>query len=431
MPLDLSHEVVLRWEQQDPALASLLKEGGIDTVLAPEPQPAFRQACEAAGVRVLPAAELTVAGLDGFRSAPGPAAFSEGLWPGVQRMPVPADADVLASASRLPWVDANGFRVAWLRALCPGRPPVLGYLADASSGLAPDRLVPFDTLELALIEARAYGGNYVLSVDQRYRTALLEGRDAALADWKRLGRTALWLKKHRELFGLPALPQITMLVDDGESAAELAKLMFRQNASPAVEPAANPPVPDPSRRLAVVAAGLSAPRPEIVRRILAHAEAGATVVTDSGEGTPWWRAPGLKLTRDEKDRATYSLARGRVVAYKEAISDPSDFALDVIDIVTHPRRAVRTWNALSAIATVTAGPPSGPFAAQAVLLVVNYGRPLDYEVMCHVQGHYGSAVLLRPELDAVSLGIAKRGAATELILPELRRLGVVLLRALQ
>ncbi|HWR50012.1 MAG TPA: hypothetical protein VN428_02825 [Bryobacteraceae bacterium] len=431
MPLDLSREVVLRWDHQDPAIAPLLKEGGIDAVVAEKPDPAFRQACQAVGMRVLPSTELTVAGLEGFRSAKGAAAFAEGLWPGVQRTPVPPDADVLASASRLPWVDANGFRVAWLRALCPEKPAALGYVADASSGLARDRLVPFDSLELALVEARAYGGNYVLSVDQRYRTALLEGRSPALADWKRLGRTAFWLKKHSELFGLPALPQITMLVDDGESAAELANLMFRQNASPAVEPVGKPPAPDPSRRLAVVAASISVPSPDIAQRILAHAGAGATVVTDRGEGPPWWRAPGLQLAREEKDRETYTLGRGRVVAYKDAISDPSEFALDVIDLITHPRRAVRMWNAQAAIATATAGPPSGPFAARAVLLVVNYGRPLDYEVMCHVQGSYSSAVLLRPESDSVRLGTARRGSATEVILPELRRLGVVLLDGLK
>jgi hypothetical protein len=430
MPLDLLADVVLRWDHQDPAVAPLLKECGANAVLALEPQAAFRQACEAAGMRLLPAGELIVAGIEGFRSAHGPAAFSEGLWPGVQRTPVPPDADVLASASRLPWVDANGFRVAWLRALCPAKPAVLGYLADGSSGLAADRLVPFDSLEIALIEARVYGGNYVLSVDPRYRAALLERRAPALDDWKRLGRTAAWLKKHRELFGLAAFPQITMLVDDGEPTAELANLMFRQNASPAIEPVGNPPPPGPSR-LVVVAASLSAPRPEIVRRILAHAEAGATLVTDRGEGTPWWRAAGLQLAREEKDRETYSLGRGRVVAYKQPISDPSEFALDVIDLVTHQRRAVRMWNALSAIATVTAGPPSGPFAASAVLLVVNYGRPVDYEVMCHVQGAYGSAVLLRPESDAVRLGTARRGSTTEVILPELRRLAVVLLGSVQ
>lgn len=431
MPLDLSRDVVLRWDHPDPALAPLLKDGGIDAVLAAEPQPAFRQACETAGIRVLPAAELTVAGIEGFRAAHGPAAFSEGLWPGVQHTPAPPDADALASATRLPWVDANGFRVSWLRSLCPGKPAALGYLADASSGLAADRLVPFDSLELALIEARAYGGNYVLSVDQRYRTALLEARAAALADWKRLGRTARWLKQHQELFGLPAMPQITMLVDDGEAAAELANLSFRQNASPALAPAADPPAPDPKRRLAIVAASISAPKPEIARRILAHAEAGAAVVTDREEGTPWWRVPGLKLVRDEKDRETFSLGRGRVIAYKEVISDPSDFALDVIDIVTHPRRAVRMWNAFSAIATVTAGPRSGPMASEAVMLVVNYGRALDHEVMCHVQGSYRGALLLRPDADPVRLGTAKRGSATEVILPNLRRIGVVLLNALQ
>ena len=69
--------------------------------------------------------------------------------------------DETASASREPWVDANGYQAGYLRALYPDRPPVLAYLPDKLG----DRVVPYDSLELALIEAWVAGGNYIMAME--------------------------------------------------------------------------------------------------------------------------------------------------------------------------------------------------------------------------------------------------------------------------
>ncbi len=426
MAIDLSKDIVFRWDDHNPAFVPVLKQGGIDVVLTSGAPPAFRDACEARGVRVAPASELTVADWPQYcDAAPGAVAFGSGLWPGITREPAAAGEDEeFASPSRQPWLDANGFRISWLKALCPAKHPALAYLPDASSGLKPDRVVPYETLELALVEAWLNGGNYVLALEQRYRSALLRRDAKALDAWRRLGRTAGWLKRHAHLFGRPVLPAITLLVDGSDATAELANLMARQNASPALESAASPPAPDPGRRFVVVAASLSGVQAEARKRILAHADAGATVVTDRDESGPWWRVPELALERDEPDRETYRLGRGKVIAYKQTISDPSDFALDVIDLVTQAKRAVRTWYAGTIIPTFSCDPNLRD--APAVLSIINYGGPLEYELLFYVQGHYERAVLLRPEAERLELKTARRGAATEITVPELRRGGMVL-----
>ncbi|MGE5646518.1 MAG: hypothetical protein ACM336_12075 [Acidobacteriota bacterium] len=427
MAIDFAREVVLRWDDQDPALAPLLKEGAIDVVLVREPLPVFRDACQAAGIRVAAASELKIVDLAGFRSAaPGTAALSEGLWPGIAGGHIREDEE-LASPTRLPWVDANGFRYAWLRALAPGRTPVLAYLPNEAAGLKPSQIVPYDTLELALVEAWISGGNYVMGVEPRYRAALIAREVKALTAWRNLGRTVRWLKQYRALFGRPALPQITLLVDEGEATAEIGNLMVRHNAAPAIESAAAPPVPDPARRFVVVAVSLGDPAPAARKRILAHAEAGSILVVDRGEGEPWWRVPGLELEHDEPDRETYRLGHGRVVAYKKVIEDPSDFALDAIDLATHARRAARTWFAPTVVVTATAGPEAGPVRGGEVVAAINYGSPLHYELMIYAQGNFSRARLFRPEGEPVDVKIAKRGTRTEINLPDLRRVGVVVL----
>ena len=135
----------------------------------------------------------------------------------------------------------------------------------------------------------------------------------------------------------------------------------------------------------------------------------------------WWRGAGLKQTRTEKDRDYFGLGSGQIVAYHRPIADPSEFALDVIDIITHKKRAVRLWNAPAVIALATASPRPG----ERLVHLINYGSPIDMDVQARVQGHFTKATLLRPEADPISLQAAKRGTMTEVQVPELRRLGVV------
>jgi hypothetical protein len=403
MPFDLKRDIVLRWEVPDPALVPLFKDGGIDVVVTGAPAPAL----EAAGIRAAAPSEL-----EGKVTG-------EGVWPGISRGPSAGDNVEIASASSLPWLDGNGYLVAYLRALHPDRFPALAYLPDERAGVSPERMVAYDTLELALAEAWVNGGNYVLAVERRYREALVKNDARAMNAWRQMGKTAQWLKENRALFGRPLSPEITALVDSGEPSAEIAKLLYRQSASPALEPAASPPAPEPSRRLAIVAASLLPPEPPVRDRILAHAEAGAIVVTDGAAEQPWWRVPALKPGRVEPDRETYHLGRGRVVAYKDTIVDPSEFALDVIDLVTHAKRSARLWNANSVIATFSSAP-------RPALAAVNYGSWRPRELMARVRGNYSSAVMLRPEAAPLKLKTSPRGGATDVFLPELRRVGVVL-----
>ncbi|MBI2680511.1 MAG: hypothetical protein HYX25_05830 [Candidatus Solibacter usitatus] len=380
MPLDPSLDIVARWNGGDPQHAALLREAGVTAVLLQENAASLRDACRNAGIQTPPVGAIHFLALRDLDTA-GPrsaVALSDGLWPGIARGPN-TTSDETASPSREPWVDSNGYWIAYLRALYPDRAPLLGYEPDLK-----DRLVPFDSLELALIEAWVAGGNYVLTVEPRYLRALLGGDPAARQAWNQLGRTTRWLREHAALFrGRATMPTITALVEKGAATAEIANLLSRRNASPALAPAADPPSPD-SRRLALVAANLAPPPAAIRARILAHAEAGSSVIL---AGRSWWSELLPKPARSEADRDYHALGRGRVIAYRKPVADPSEFALDVIDIVTHKRRAMRIWNAPAAIAFATDAPPG---KGKALLHVINYGSPIDSEseLQARIQGHF-------------------------------------------
>jgi len=427
MPLDLSSEVAVRWNDYDAKFVPLLKEGGITAVLLPERNEAFEAACREAGLKVQALAEVQLLSLESIHRASPKAvvALTNGLWPGVSRGPSQGQDEFTASATQAPWVDANGYWIGILRSLYPNRPALLGYLPDDKAGVKSGGLLPYSSLELALVEAWVNGGNYLLSLEPRYHARLLRGEAKALTAWRQLGRTARWLVKNVSLFRGSTFPAITVLVEADEGLAEIINLLYRQNVSPALASVDDPPAPDPLRRLALVAVSIHPPL-EIGRRILSHAEAGTSVVVDAPGENAWWRDPQLKLLRSQEDRDFYSLGRGQVVAYRQPISDPSEFPFDMIDIVTQKRRAARLWNAPTVIALATSCPP-GANRGRALLHLINYGSRLEEEVLAAIQGSYSRASLLRPEAAPLSLPAAKRGTTTEVRIPELGRVGVVVL----
>jgi len=426
-PRDLSSEVVVRWSDYDAKLIPLLKEGGITTVLMQDRNEAFEAACREAGLKVLAREDVPDLPLESLKSAPPKAwvALSNGLWPGVGRPGMESDDAFTTGATGRPWVNANGYWYGVLRCLYPNRPALLGYLPDEKAGVKPEVLLPYESLELALVEAWVNGGNYLLALEPRYHEKLLGGDERAMNAWRQMGRTAQWLNKNAALFRQAVSPTVTALVEPDEGSAEIVNLLYRQSASPALAAAGNPPAPDPERRRALVAVGIDPPNAALRRRLLSHAEAGTALVVDAQGEKAWWRDPRLKRVRSQEDRDFYTLGRGQVVAYHAEIADPGEFAFDVIDIVTQRRRAVRLWNAPAVIPLATSTPPGGN-RGRALLHLMNYGMPTN-GMLVGAYGLYTRATLLRPGADPLELPAAKVGPTTEVTIPELGRIGVLVL----
>ena len=411
MALDLSGQIVIRWNDPDPQYVPLLRQGGVTAVLT-APHESFEKACAAAGIQVIHPSDVQFLTLsEAPKAQPDRAVvFRAGLWPGVHTPSQP-----VASATRGVWIDQNCYLPQYLRALYPALPPVLGYLPDKEGGVSPERSVPFDTLEIALAEAWLAGGNFVMALETRFREELLKGASNAVAAWRNVGRMANWLRENHAVFGKPMQRRVTVLVENKDESAEIANLAFRQNVSPALMPAASPPAPDPAGCLELVAVGIDAPAADARRRILANTEAGTTLVVDAPGDQAWWRVPALKHLRQDAERDYYSVGKGQVVAYKEPVLDPSELALDMIDYVTQGRRTARVFNCNAAVV----------MAGAAVLYIVNYGRPQDLPVLARIQGSFSKATLLRPESPPLPVKVSRRGTSSEATLPNLERVAAL------
>ncbi|MCS7024115.1 MAG: hypothetical protein NZV14_04905 [Bryobacteraceae bacterium] len=389
--------LIARWPDGRPEDVPVLKSCGVEAVLE-EDAARLGPELQRAEIAVCPSRAL-------------PEIVSHGLWPGVRSEPRTGDSDETASASREPWVDSNGYLVYFERALHPQRPAVLGYRANQEAGLDGSRVVPFDSLELAYAEARLAGGNYLLSFDPRFREALRVGDAKAKAAAASLARTHRWFRTVEPWLGRAVSPTVIMLVEPGDTL-ELANLGYRRGVSPRLVALAELPAPDPNRILVVSAASLK----QVPATVYDHARAGSTVVIDSPPDPSW------KLIKQESDRRFFSLGKGQVVAYQERIVDPSEYALDLNDLVSYRRRPVRIWNALAAIVVAT----EGVHPRESVAYLINYGAKVEQEVQLRIQGHFARAELLRPEDSAPrSLKISKRGTMSEVFLPDLLRVAII------
>lgn len=356
--------------------------------------------------------------------SPAHPVLAAGQWPGVK----PRDP-ATASATEQPWVDSNLWLYAWLRAHFPERPAVLGYRPDPSAGVSADRLVPHYTLEVALAEARAAGGNVILAPPERYVRDLLAGEARALDDWAALARTAAFLRRHADRLSAPPGLRVLVVAGSIEESGEVLNLLYRVNATPAVIAAERLPEIDPARYAVAVAANLTPPAPA-QERLLAYVKAGGTLLAapEAGAERPWWHGRSGKAVREEEARITCELGKGRLIAYREPVVDAYEFALDVLEALGWKTRDLRLWNADTVVGLLRRH--GGGLSLELIDYGTRWRRNQEPDLLVEVHGAYRHAFLEAPELKApVKLDARVRRDRTEFEMRDLRHFVTIRLEA--
>ena len=134
--------------------------------------------------------------------------------------------------------------------------------------------------------------------------------------------------------------------------------------------------------------------PVSAKAALAFAAAGGEVLTAPSESSDisWVAKSGARKKGSEDDRDIYELGKGRIVAFREPILDPAEFALDVLDAEGWRTRDVRLIGAEPVVAI-----PRRLASGGLSLTLINYGvRPLE-NYLLKVNGSYRSATRVSPE----------------------------------
>src|SRR5690606_24550247 len=114
----------------------------------------------------------------------------QGLWAGVK---LGHEGEAEAAPSGPPWIDTNSGFLRFLRAITPAETPL--WLPNRPPQ---DQHVVHPRYLQAIGDVSMAGARCVLSFDDAFWKALLQGEDAALATWKQVNALLAFYQQHQQ-----------------------------------------------------------------------------------------------------------------------------------------------------------------------------------------------------------------------------------------
>ncbi len=340
------------------------------------------------------------------RASAAPLLAIEGVSPRARNL---ADMGIRSAPSSEPWIESNIWLVRSLR-LRPGawHPVWIAY--------EPEDATPAD-YPLFAADAAAAGGRWIVTPDDKFRTALRSRNAAALAAWQRTGDVLRFAEEHAEWRGFGPYPNLALIVDPASAQADMSeeylKLVTRRQMPyrPIVRPGLTAAALAGSR--AVLATAL-APPTEAERQLLcAFAQNGGVVIA----GPSWGSAP----KGEDQPYAESPMGKGRVVVYRDP--DPESVARDLRDLLSQQERGIIAFNVPGAI-TYSSIADSG---RRVLVQLLNYSSSPAEAITIRVIGHFTSARLFTPGAAPVKLEIEAAEGRSEVAIPKVVLWGALLL----
>jgi len=310
-----------------------------------------------------------------------------------------------------PWIDSNG----WLIRLTRFRKPAAEVWVTTPP-FKDNEVVPLESYLVAIADAAAFGGRWVLTPDPRLARGVAGGAPEALRDWERIAHAVRFFAA-RPAAGEEVRANLGIVSDfTGENetfARELLNLAERRHAAYRLIGKASPGSAALGGLRAVLLADSQAPSPAWRKRLEDFAASGGLVIAGPKWGAPSGPpAPGEPLPRFD----VRLHGRGRIAIGRE-MDDPFLVAADAQVLISHRHDPIRLWNGGAWLARVT-GPPDG---SRLTVQLVNYtGAPPNNAVTIEVAGAFRSARLTTFEAGGPqTLRLLPRAGFVELRLPPL------------
>jgi hypothetical protein len=336
---------------------------------------------------------------------PDGVSITEGVWPGVQMARGQAAAS--SGPTGNPWVDSNGWKIRLEGALHPGArvwvdaKPTAGALAAS--------------FPRAIADCAAYGGRWIVTLDEGLAGGIAQGNADAVAAWKRIAGAARFFKDHDAWSGYAPVAALGIVSDfsgDNEfMGQELLNLAARTNQQAGVILKDKASAASFAGLRAAIYADAKPPEPGLRSLIMTFVQSGGTLIT----GPNWGPAPGTPSSGTELPGYAWRAAgKGRVALAREEFSDPYTLANEAVLVVSHRYDSVRFWNAGSAGFSFTAS-PAGKRAVVQMLFYTDRGVA---SVSVRVAGKYRTGKLWTLDgADARPLEMDLQKDAVELHLP--------------
>lgn len=321
----------MRWPStwKDPSAVDLLKGTAINYVLFDDGADlgAVRARAQQAGVKV-----------GDTKTAPSGVVILKGEWPGV-RMSRGAGGDSNAGPTGVPWVDSNG----WAIRLAMTRNPDSSVWVDAPPK-SDARIVPESYL-IALADTAAYGGRWIITLENQLAANIAADQPAAREVWKKLTTAAGFFAAHKDWAGYSPVAVVGVISDftgDNEflnhellnllaRAGQHYRILFKDKVSSSSFD---------GLRAAIYADGAE-PSPALRKSILAFVQNGGMLITVP----KWGQVQGSAAKDPQHPRFTsHAVGKGVVAVANAEPDDPYMLANDSVVLVSHRYDLVRFWN---------------------------------------------------------------------------------------
>jgi len=353
----------------------------------------------------------------------GPAlAVSDASWPGTTQA-----NDPQGGPTNLPWVDSNGALIAMAQALAPNKAVWIVIDPPATAKGAADQYL------LAVADAEAHGGHWLIALDDTMLTGLAAKTAAPVASWKKVTDLLAFFDQNKAFRAYNRMGRLAIMSNFTDP---MDRILGEQALN--LLPRAREPYRVISRSQALTASfdGLQGifyvdqepPTAQLRAKLIAFAEAGGTLFVRA----KWPNPEGTPLTLSTEESYVLfnerTVGKGRLAVAKTDDIDPFFTCADIQAVLSHRNDPLRLYNG----ATMNCACQVSADGKQAAIHMLNYSRRASGEgVVIYMKNPYKTARFVSPEIAApAALTFAPQAAGgAELPLPSFAVYGVVQLES--
>lgn len=288
------------------------------------------------------------------------------------------------------WVDSNGWKVRLESALHPGA----HIWVDAAP--VPTMRLHTDAYVVAFADSAAYGGRWVISLDERTASGIASQDPQSIAAWKRLTEAANLFASNKDWAKYSPAAVVGVVSDfAGPNLApnqELINLLGRAGQQYRIvlkDDVKSDSMPFHGLR-AVIYGDREGPSEQVRARIMDFVRSGGLLISG-----PVWGQAGSVAAEEHPRYTMRKLGAGRIAISEAQVSDPYLLANDSAVLVSHRYDLVRLWNTGSAGSYLTVS----PHGSKAVVHLLFYANRGPDSASVRIAGKYRKAQMLAVDSD--------------------------------
>jgi hypothetical protein len=315
---------------------------------------------------------------------------ADGLWPGVPQEKAPT-----GGPTNLPWVDSNGALLGMAQAVAPGKAVWIFVDPPRQAKLTVDNYV------LTVADAAAYGGKWVISLDDQMRAGLASKTAQSAADWKKITDTLAYFEKNKAAASYERAGRLAIMSNFSEPdrafGEDILNMLPRLREPFRVIARSQAMAASFSGLQGILCMDQEMPDARLREKLTAFVNGGGTLFVPSKWPNPAGAPVELSSAEAYLLFSERRLGKGCLAVAREDKPDSYFTCMDVQNILSHRGDPARLYNG----AAMNYFFQSSPEGRQAVIHVFNYSRRAGGDnALIYLKSPWRSARFVSPEIAA-------------------------------